>query len=285
MRVAGVRLERRDAPWWRRRAALERAAWLAVIGAGLALLAVSDTRCAARPGTEPAVQTSASPPPAEAASEPVAPAPHAPVQRVTIDGVAVTASPGAAIEVVRETTDAGGREDRAAAGKGAALRAVGDKIETEFNASAPAAGLTREGGTASGGATSIDAAVTGLLGFSPLLLLGALLLAAAVAALHLGQGRTALYLGGAGAGLLLIAFFPSLLLLAALVAAGGAALWWADRRGLLSTEALETVTVGLEAAEDDVRRAAKRSIAHHAGERARGTIRRVKLRAGYGSET
>ncbi len=157
---------------------------------------------------------------------------------------------------------------------------------TEWDASAPEAGLAGDaGGRASGGSSTIDATVIGALGFSPLLILGGLCLVGAGVAAYMRLMRAALYAGVAGGALILIGLFPSVVLLGALAAAGVAALVWSDRNGLLKHEALRAVIAGVEAMPDGTREAVKREIGRsHADERDRRVIRKVKAADGYGGE-
>lgn len=181
----------------------------------------------------------------------------------------------------RETT-----RTQTAESTGAGLSASGEKIVTEFDGSAPEVALDGKGGAqAKGGGFSLDATVTGWLGFSPLFIMGGLCLLGAAVLAYLRLARAAMFAGAAGGGMLLIALYPSVLLIAAVAAVGVVVLWWSDQRGLWSTEAARATIAGVEGLPEDLRRKVKRAIGQHADERDRTTIRTLKRRDGYSGES
>lgn len=221
-----------------------------------------------------------------AADQPVAGGPGTALagapQRIVVDGVEVQAPAGSTVEFTREG-------ERSARGDGASLTASGEKNVTEFDASAPTGELGADGSArASGGESSIDAAITGATGLGlrwVFGIAGGVSLAGAGVALAKGLKTAAMICGAAGVVLVGLSLWPSVVIAVALVLLCVGGLLWADHKGLLHREALRGVVAGVEALPDaSDRRLVKASIANHADDRDRLTIQRMKRADGFGSE-
>lgn len=183
-----------------------------------------------------------------------------------------------------------------ASGEGAGLRASGDKLATEFNGSAPTAGLGAGRAGASGGSSDAEADVTSVVAKAarsgPLLWVGLIVLAAGGGLLYLRLKRAAITAFALGGSLVAAGLFPVaaawIVGIGVLVAAGVYALAeWQKSRGdaklsdALSSsvrykEALRAVAAGVSSLPDQLRESVKDSVRQHADDADKETIKQVR---------
>lgn len=193
--------------------------------------------------------------------------------------------PGATLdlEIVNED-DGSVRTRERGRGVGAAAIAEGDKLNENFNGSAPEVNLgadrSSRGGSADRQASASAVQVPPLPWQNPLFWVGLLALGGAGASIYFGLRRAAVICGVAGAGLLAAAFFPGLLLI---VAAGAAVVLllpyiraeWEKNR---SHEALRAVVAGVDdkTVPPEAKAAVKAAIRSESTEMDKATIKAVK---------
>lgn len=183
-----------------------------------------------------------------------------------------------------------------ATGEGAGLRASGDKLATDFNGSAPTAGLGAGRAGASGGSSDSEAEVTSVVARAarsgPLLWVGLLIVAAGGGLLYLRLKRAAVTAFALGGALVAAGLFPvaaAWIIGAGVLAAAGvyALAEWQKSRGdsqlsdALSSsvrykEALRAVAAGVSSLPDQLREQVKDSVRQHADDADKEVIKQVR---------